>query len=81
MDGQEILRMIKDNKRLAKPENCPVIIYQLMWNCWQFNEEDRPTFQQICDRLESYLNNVSPNVACVASVASVQTVDCTNNKS
>ena len=55
MDGQDILRTIKDNKRLTKPDNCPVIIYQLMWNCWQFKPEDRPTFQQICDRLESYL--------------------------
>ena len=36
MDGQDILRMFNENRRLPKPENCSVIIYQIMWSCWQF---------------------------------------------
>ena len=35
MDGQKILKLFRENKRLAKPSNCPDDIYQLMWSCWQ----------------------------------------------
>ncbi|XP_054162174.1 RGS domain-containing serine/threonine-protein kinase A-like [Oppia nitens] len=57
MDGQDILRMFKENRRLSKPDKCPVIIYQLMWNCWHFRPEDRLNFSQICDQLTRYLAN------------------------
>ncbi|CAG2122525.1 unnamed protein product, partial [Medioppia subpectinata] len=57
MDGQDILRMFKENKRLSKPDTCPIIIYQLMWNCWHFKPEDRLNFTQICDQLSRYLTN------------------------
>lgn len=36
MDGQDILRMFAENRRLSKPEQCSVVIYQIMWSCWQF---------------------------------------------
>lgn len=35
MDGQKILKLFRENKRLAKPPNCTDDIYQLMWSCWQ----------------------------------------------
>ncbi|KAH9408074.1 hypothetical protein TYRP_011730 [Tyrophagus putrescentiae] len=66
MDGQDILRMFAENRRLAKPEKCPVAIYQLMWSCWQFKPEDRLNFAAINDQLTHYLaastaTNASPS--------------------
>ncbi|XP_053204265.1 uncharacterized protein DDB_G0288805-like isoform X2 [Panonychus citri] len=54
MDGQDILRLFRENRRLPKPENCPQEIYQLMWKCWQFRPEDRPTFSEICQTMTTY---------------------------
>ncbi|KAH9521249.1 hypothetical protein DERF_004923 [Dermatophagoides farinae] len=56
MDGQDILRMFNENRRLPKPENCSVIIYQIMWSCWQFKPEDRLNFANIVDQLMHYLD-------------------------
>jgi len=36
MDGQDILRLFRENRRLAKPDNCPDEMFKLMLNCWQF---------------------------------------------
>ncbi|RWS05172.1 tyrosine-protein kinase ZAP-70-like protein [Dinothrombium tinctorium] len=36
MDGQDILRLFRENRRLPKPDNCPDEIYELMWKCWAF---------------------------------------------
>ncbi|XP_031347662.1 discoidin domain-containing receptor 2-like [Photinus pyralis] len=40
----------QDNGRhilLSVPINCPKEIYDLMCECWQRNESDRPTFREI----------------------------------
>jgi serine/threonine protein kinase len=55
MDGQDILRLFRENRRLPKPDNCPDEIYELMWGCWQFRPEDRPNFTDIYHHLTSYL--------------------------
>ncbi|XP_067137669.1 tyrosine-protein kinase Shark-like isoform X3 [Centruroides vittatus] len=47
LTGREILEMFERNERLAKPANCPNEIYDIMWKCWQYRAEDRPTFAEV----------------------------------
>ncbi|XP_039442885.1 fibroblast growth factor receptor homolog 1-like [Culex pipiens pallens] len=46
-DWQSFLEYLKQGHRLEQPTNCPDEIYQLMEACWEFNPENRPTFEQI----------------------------------
>jgi len=34
------------------PQKAPKVLAKIMADCWKPNPADRPTFQQICDRLE-----------------------------
>ena len=43
----EVLRLIEDNKRLEKPDQCPNDLYQLMLECWQLDDASRPTFTRL----------------------------------
>lgn len=38
--------------RLPSPANCPKEIYQWMLDCWNNEAEQRPSFQQLYDRIE-----------------------------
>ncbi|XP_038113504.1 fibroblast growth factor receptor homolog 1 [Culex quinquefasciatus] len=52
-DWQSFLEYLKQGHRLEQPTNCPDEIYQLMEACWEFNPENRPTFEQISAVLEN----------------------------
>lgn len=41
------------HERLLAPRNCPEFMYELMLSCWAYNPEDRESFHQICEKLES----------------------------
>lgn len=57
MKGREILAMLENNERLDCPIRCPVEVYQLMQYCWTFDEEARPTFDQLLPILDSIREN------------------------
>jgi len=38
--------------RLPSPANCPEEIYQWILDCWNNEAEQRPSFQQLYDRIE-----------------------------
>ena len=39
------------------PRNCPELIATLMQDCWAYEPEDRPSFVEICKRLQDYAND------------------------
>ena len=43
----------KNRKILAKPDTCPVEIYQVMMDCWRHNSEQRATFEKLFQLLTS----------------------------
>ena len=53
MDSASILEMLNSDERLAKPDICSNSLYDLMLECWQRHKEDRPTFDQIRQRMET----------------------------
>ena len=42
---------------MMRPDNCPDILFELMSECWHTLPDERPTFLQICKRLEGKGND------------------------
>ncbi|KAL3887124.1 hypothetical protein ACJMK2_027078 [Sinanodonta woodiana] len=40
-------------ERLSQPLECPASMYKLMRDCWEYKPESRPSFPQMCTRLEA----------------------------
>ncbi|XP_065899786.1 ephrin type-B receptor 3-like isoform X2 [Dysidea avara] len=47
--NEEVLDKILSGYRMAPPEMCPCIVYQIMLNCWHPNPKRRPTFVNLMD--------------------------------
>ncbi|XP_071522683.1 tyrosine-protein kinase Src64B-like isoform X1 [Panulirus ornatus] len=54
MSKQEVMDGIQQGYRMAKPQNCPDNLYELIYSCWAFNPTNRPTFAFINDFLMNY---------------------------
>lgn len=52
LNGQYILEQIENGYRLECPEGVPQNVYRIMKSCWQFSEEERPSFQILAQQLE-----------------------------
>lgn len=39
------------------PEGCDPCLKKIMKRCWQFDPDSRPTMEEICDILDTYLEN------------------------
>ncbi|EDO41236.1 predicted protein [Nematostella vectensis] len=44
---EEVLKCVKDDLRLPKPDNCPDNMANVMKKCWEPNPNDRPNFDMI----------------------------------
>ncbi|XP_065175713.1 uncharacterized protein LOC135805583 isoform X1 [Sycon ciliatum] len=51
-DNEVVMLKIKDGYRLPRPDFCPPLLYALMKDCWEEDKKDRPSFQQILQRLD-----------------------------
>lgn len=49
----QILKYLSDGHRLEKPNSLSDDIYNLMLRCWAQNPDDRPTFAEITDDLNT----------------------------
>lgn len=52
MNGGDVYFALKHNQRLERPIHCPLFIYQIMLNCWQWDEKKRPNFDQLHQSLK-----------------------------
>lgn len=47
--NEEVLKCVKDDLRLPKPDNCPDTVLEVLDKCWEGNPLARPTFQELLD--------------------------------
>ena len=52
LDPQDIYLYLKAGKRMSKPLWCNDEMYKLMLDCWHWNPNNRPMFDEIVKRLE-----------------------------
>lgn len=56
MRGAEVIEEINDGNRLEKPDDCPVLVYQMMERCWEYDQNRRPSFSELYDFFASRTN-------------------------
>ncbi|CAF1381262.1 unnamed protein product [Adineta steineri] len=45
--GNEVYYSLKQGNRLERPLRCPLSMYHIMLQCWEWDEQKRPTFYQL----------------------------------
>ncbi|XP_056149266.1 ephrin type-A receptor 4-A-like [Lampris incognitus] len=57
MNNQDVIKAIDEGYRLPAPMDCPVVLHQLMLDCWERERSERPTFSQILNMLDKLIRN------------------------
>uniref|UniRef100_A0A3B4UNG5 receptor protein-tyrosine kinase n=1 Tax=Seriola dumerili TaxID=41447 RepID=A0A3B4UNG5_SERDU len=57
MSNQDVIKAIDEGYRLPAPMDCPVVLHQLMLDCWEKGRSDRPKFGQIVTILDKLIRN------------------------
>lgn len=52
-----MIKAIDEGYRLPAPMDCPVVLHQLMLDCWEKGRSDRPKFGQIVTILDKLIRN------------------------
>ncbi|XP_028650752.2 ephrin type-A receptor 4b isoform X1 [Erpetoichthys calabaricus] len=59
MSNQDVIKAIDEGYRLPAPMDCPIVLHQLMLDCWEKSRSDRPKFGQIVNTLDKLIRNPS----------------------
>ncbi|XP_075426452.1 ephrin type-A receptor 3-like isoform X2 [Ascaphus truei] len=59
MSNQDVIKAIDEGYRLPPPMDCPIVLHQLMLDCWQKCRNDRPKFGQIVNILDKLIRTPS----------------------
>lgn len=54
LTGAQVIQMLGQNYRLPQPPNCPSQFYNIMWECWDAEPKNRPTFEALLWKFEDY---------------------------
>ncbi|KAM8839438.1 ephrin type-A receptor 4-A-like [Synchiropus picturatus] len=57
MNNQDVIKAIEEGYRLPAPMDCPLVLHQLMLDCWERERAERPTFSQILNMLDKLIRN------------------------
>uniref|UniRef100_A0A668A307 receptor protein-tyrosine kinase n=1 Tax=Myripristis murdjan TaxID=586833 RepID=A0A668A307_9TELE len=57
MNNQDVIKAIEEGYRLPAPMDCPMVLHQLMLDCWERDRAERPTFSQILNMLDKLIRN------------------------
>ncbi|XP_016112584.1 ephrin type-A receptor 3-like [Sinocyclocheilus grahami] len=52
-----VIKAIDEGYRLPAPMDCPVVLHQLMLDCWEKSRSERPRFRQIVNTLDKLIRN------------------------
>ncbi|XP_071821876.1 uncharacterized protein [Apostichopus japonicus] len=59
LDLQHVYGKLEKGYRMERPEGCPLDVYNLMLNCWEWKSSDRPSFREILDEMNTMFANSS----------------------
>ncbi|XP_041698645.2 ephrin type-A receptor 3-like isoform X1 [Coregonus clupeaformis] len=57
MSNQDVIKAIDEGYRLPAPMDCPVVLHQLMLDCWEKGRSERPKFGQIVTTLDKLIRD------------------------
>ncbi|KAF3858423.1 hypothetical protein F7725_011624 [Dissostichus mawsoni] len=64
---ERVIKAIEEGYRLPAPMDCPVVLHQLMLDCWERERAERPTFSQILNMLDKLIRNPGPTATMLES--------------
>ncbi|CAH3167641.1 unnamed protein product, partial [Porites lobata] len=67
IESEELFRLLKNGYRMEKPDTCNEELYKMMQDCWQDSPENRPTFTQILESLETIMQKENPYLYLTAA--------------
>ncbi|KAG5878068.1 hypothetical protein JTB14_031503 [Gonioctena quinquepunctata] len=56
LSNEQVLRFTISKGRLERPPECSDLLYEIMRQCWNWQPNDRPTFWDIVEHLESHVS-------------------------
>ncbi|XP_068198794.1 tyrosine-protein kinase FRK [Antennarius striatus] len=56
MTNFQVVQRIPQGYRMQCPPNCPKVMYDIMLDCWNQNQNDRPTFETLQWKLEDFFD-------------------------
>eukprot|EP00053_Salpingoeca_punica_P017226 m.165293 g.165293 ORF g.165293 m.165293 type:complete len:658 (+) comp17152_c0_seq2:358-2331(+) len=68
IDLYDVLERLESGYRMKRPAGCPAHMYQLMRDCWEWDELKRPSFKNIKERLDNMFSSVEEEVKKVLSI-------------
>ncbi|CAL8306317.1 unnamed protein product [Lota lota] len=57
MSNQDVINAIEQDFRLPAPMDCPLVLHQLMLDCWQKDRNARPKFPDVVSMLDKMIRN------------------------
>ncbi|XP_056270648.1 ephrin type-B receptor 1-like [Pseudoliparis swirei] len=69
MSNQDVINAIEQDFRLPAPMDCPLVLHQLMLDCWQKDRNARPKFPDIVSMLDKMIRNPASLKAGTNNVA------------
>nr|XP_039251463.1 ephrin type-A receptor 5-like [Styela clava] len=78
MPNPDVLNSIDEGYRLPAPYECPSVLHKIMIECWAMEPKQRPTFEQLVQRLDEIMS--SPQLFKDDSPTS-ESVDASSNQS
>ncbi|CAL8256711.1 unnamed protein product [Merluccius merluccius] len=57
MSNQDVINAIEQDFRLPAPMDCPLVLHQLMLDCWQKDRGARPKFPDLVSMLDKMIRN------------------------
>ncbi|XP_051261209.1 ephrin type-B receptor 3 [Dicentrarchus labrax] len=59
MSNQDVMTAVEQDYRLPPPMDCPMVLHQLMLECWMKERNMRPKFSRIVSTLDKLLRNAA----------------------
>lgn len=53
---ENILKVLRTGYRMERPNHCHMLLYELMTLCWHTNPTDRPSFDELSEKLHNFLS-------------------------
>ncbi|XP_054720908.1 proto-oncogene tyrosine-protein kinase ROS-like [Uloborus diversus] len=69
--NMEVLHYVRAGGLLEKPESCPDELHQVMLSCWNYEEENRPTFCYCLHKLQELRNKLPPSILNMPAVCNL----------
>eukprot|EP00794_Sanderia_malayensis_P005386 gene5386-6059_t len=56
---ENLFELLKQGYRMEQPQGCSKEVYELFLQCWYKNPNDRPSFTDLCNKLQSLLEKLA----------------------